>query len=391
MPSSEDLHLYIHIPFCPSKCPFCAFKTGVHRSSTIELYVKKICEEMTERLNPFSESIIKTIYIGGGTTNLLSIPQLAKIMETLVKSQSLDTNAEVTTELHPMLIQREYIQEMLKLGFNRFSVGVQSFQDQELAFLKRGYSSKEVCGKITILKDCDIKNLNLDFIIALPSQKEIQITSNIETALKFSPQHLSHYLLSYDEGSFWTQEKNKGRFTKTEEEQSGFLYDHTCNLLEKTSFLHYEISNWTRPGFECIHHTAFWSAKPYLGFGLSATSFDQGVHSRNNSRLEDYFKNPFLKEETLPCSTPEEGAITKIILQSRTKEGLQRNLFTEEKLMPLSEAGLLTLREGQITLTRKGWILNDYVVEQLVNALEDHESKHQIPNPNHSITNRVLE
>ncbi len=368
MSQKNELNLYIHIPFCPSKCPYCAFKTGVHRDSTIDLYVQKLCSEIQSRLTPLQKSSIRTIYMGGGTTNLLSIQQLSQIMKTIHDFTSFCEQPEITAELHPLLIQKEYIQEMLALGFNRFSIGVQSFQDEELQFLKRDYSSKEVQEKIFLLREAQIPNLNLDFIIALPSQEKEHLEANIQTALKFSPEHLSHYLLSMDEGSFWTHQKNKGQFEEIEEDRAAQLYNHVCQTLEN-SYHHYEISNWAKIGFECQHHLSFWDGKPYLGFGLSATSFDEKLHSRNTSDMKKYLENPILLEESLPFKSDQEKSITKIILGSRTKKGI-RNQFLKPQIDALREAGFIDSTKDSIVLTRKGWLFNDYVVEQLVNALE---------------------
>ncbi len=366
MSQENELNLYLHIPFCPSKCPYCAFKTGVHKDSTIDLYVQKLCSEIQSRLTPLQKSSIKTIYMGGGTTNLLSIQQLTQIMKIIHDLVRFDKQFEITAELHPLLIEKEYIQEMLALGFNRFSIGVQSFQDKELQFLKRDYSSKEVQEKILILKEAQIPNLNLDFIIALPSQEKEHLDLNLQTALKFAPEHLSHYLLSMDEGSFWTHQKNKGQFEEIEEERAAQLYNHVCQALEN-SYNHYEISNWAKTGFECQHHLSFWEGKPYLGFGLSATSFDGKIHSRNTSDIKKYLENPLLLEESLAFKSDQEKSIMEIILGSRTKKGIP-NRFLKTQIAALHEAGFINTTKDFVVLTRKGWLFNDYVIDQLINA-----------------------
>jgi oxygen-independent coproporphyrinogen-3 oxidase len=365
---SEPLQIYIHIPFCPSKCPFCAFKTGVRHRSTIDSYIEKLCEEIAARLSKLEHPAVETIYLGGGTPNLLEHGQIKKILETLFQFGRRDTLSEMTVEIHPKLITPENTKTLLDLGFNRFSLGVQSFDDGELDFLRRGYTSQEVMGKIQILKDEGVKNLNLDFIIAIPGQTLDKIRCNLETALKYEPAHLSHYLLSYEEGTHLTKEKTKGRVEEMDEDQSAVLYEQVCNILEKEGYSHYEISNWSRPGYECRHNQQFWNGKPYWGFGLSSTSFYEGVYTRNTSSLQDYISNPLMIEEHLQSTTEEQKLADKIIRQTRTREGVESGIFSEEILKPLFDAKLLVIEENHLKLTRKGWLLNDYVVDQLLSG-----------------------
>lgn len=363
---NEPLQLYIHIPFCPSKCPFCAFKTGVRHRSTIDSYIDKLCEEIGTRLGKMEQPDIETIYVGGGTPNLLEEDQIKRILETIFRHSRNNRLSECTVEIHPKLITPENTKILLNLGFNRFSVGIQSFHDEELDFLRRGHTSEDVMKKIQILKDEGIQNLNFDFIIAIPGQNARKIENNLKTALKYNPSHLSHYLLSYEEGTHLTKEKNKGHVQEMSEEEAAELYEHVCVILEKEGFEHYEISNWARPGYECLHNQQFWSGKPYLGFGLSATSFYEGIYSRNTSLLRDYVLNPFLIEEHLRSESQEEQFADKIIRQTRTREGIDSETFSKETLQPLLDAKLLLLDGTRVRLTRKGWLLNDYVVDQLL-------------------------
>jgi len=365
---SEMLQVYVHIPFCPSKCPFCAFKTGVRHRSTIESYVEKLCEEIGGRLSKLGQPALETIYLGGGTPNLLEQHQIKKILDTLFEFGRRETLSEQTVEIHPKLVTLENTKSLLDLGFNRFSLGIQSFNDSELDFLRRGYSSKEAVGKIQILKSEGVRNLNLDFIIAIPGQTSDIIRNNLQTALEFEPAHLSHYLLSYEEGTHLTKEKTKGVVEEMDEGESAKLYEHVCSILEKEGFNHYEISNWSKPGYECRHNQQFWRGKPYLGFGLSATSFYEGIYTRNTSSLQDYLAHPCLIEEHLESATEEQKLADKVMRQTRTREGVESRLFSKKTLQPLLEAHLLFLENDYLKLTRKGWLLNDYVVNQLLSG-----------------------
>ncbi|MBI1883099.1 MAG: radical SAM family heme chaperone HemW [Chlamydiae bacterium] len=366
---SDSLNLYIHIPFCPLKCPFCAFKTGVHSATTRQDYVEKLCFEITEKLRTRKNHRLVTLYMGGGSSNMLSTSQIKKILDTVLQYVTPENNFEATTEIHPKLISEKDIREMITMGFNRFSMGVQSFQDQELDFLKRGYTGEEVEHSIALIKKWGVENLNLDFILAIPGQTSESVFNTLEKALSFEPSHLSHYLLSCDEGSQFTREKEKGALLEMDEEDSSLLYEKTCDFLEQKNFIHYEISNWAQAGSECRHHLAFWSGKPYLGMGLSATSFDGESYTKNTSLLKNYLENPFSLEEKISCQGEASQKIRKIILGSRTHEGLVKNLFSENEIQKLSEENLLTQESDKIHLTRKGWLLNDYVTERLVDAL----------------------
>lgn len=365
----HPIHVYFHIPFCLSKCPYCAFKTGVRHSSTIDSYIDKLCLEITERLRNLPPLSIRTLYLGGGTPNLLSTAQIEKIMTAMRTYSTLESSAEITSEMNPQLIEKRKIQEMIQVGVNRFSVGVQSFHDDELLKLRRGYSGLDVMERIAVIRDCGIENLNLDFIIAIPGQNKDRIKSNIETALCFEPKHLSHYLLALDEGSQFTKEKLKGSFSEIEENKAAGLYEEVCHILQDEGFDHYEISNWAKPGFECRHNLAFWKGKPYLGFGLSATSFFDDRYIRNTSSLKDYLENPLAVEEEIPRLDEKQKLINRIIRESRLPEGLESGLFPSHTIQTLLDSGLLVSRSGKLLPTPQGWLLNDYVVDQLVQII----------------------
>ncbi|MBI1869563.1 MAG: radical SAM family heme chaperone HemW [Chlamydiae bacterium] len=370
MKNQNTDHIYIHIPFCSSKCPFCAFKTGVRHRSTISDYVHQLCKEIEGRLSERDKLNIETVYMGGGTSNLLQLEEIEKIMNSLFHhNASLKMLKEITIELHPNLISEDYIKGLIQLRFNRFSVGVQSFQEDELKVLRRGYTAQEVQKKISLLKETGIQNLNFDFMMAIPGQTLQSLQQNISIAQQFDPQHLSCYFLTLEEGTQFMREHEKGQFLEMNEETSSLFYEHLCAMLEKTNFLHYEISNWAKRGYECLHHLRFWEGKPYLGFGLSATSFDNDQYTLNTSSLKNYLSNPFLKEEILTFSTEETKKRDQIIRQSRTLQGIESTWFTPDQIKPLLEAKLLIKRKNQIRLTPKGWMLNDYVVGQLLEAI----------------------
>ncbi|MEI6221713.1 MAG: radical SAM family heme chaperone HemW [bacterium] len=368
--NSEQLpsNLYIHIPFCEKKCPYCSFYTKKGTPLEINKYIDSLCYEIKNRLTP-GLTCIETIYFGGGSPNILTPRQLKKICTSIIELSPLSPTAEITIELHPFLITQKYIEDLLAIGFTRFSIGVESLDDSELTLLGRNYSGQKAIDAINTVKKAGANNINLDFIIALPEQSKKSLNETISKAIELKPQHLSCYILIFKENSAFYQQKEKGILTELDEKTIKNLYYSLHDQLEEAGYLHYEIANWAKKGFQCKHNYNFWNGHEYLGFGPSAASFINDTHQTNVSTIKQYLTSPCSNYEKYPCKTSSQKIISKIIRQTRLTNGIETTQFSSKILKKLKEENLILINKKKAISTLKGWLVNDYVVQQLSNNM----------------------
>ncbi len=370
---SGDIALYVHFPFCRRKCHYCSFISYEKREADILSYVEAVKQEM--RLRSHGERL-GSIYLGGGTPSLLPPESVSDLFAAINRIFILDKNAEITMEANPGTINETYLNKVKKCGINRLSLGVQSFNDDELKILGRIHSANEAKQAIKFARNVGFDNLNLDLIYGLPGQSEHIWRSNLEEALALGLDHLSLYALTLEEDSPLRQTIAEGSLPAIDPDLTADLYELSEDILKKAGYIHYEISNWAKKGRECRHNLVYWKNLPYMGVGVAAHSFLEGHRLANTNNLDKYLKQ-FNRQ---PSWQPEMDEIINlklelaetVILGLRLIEGINKAAirhrfgiditeYFSSQIKEMTAAGLLKQNDGNISLTNRGRLLSNQV------------------------------
>ncbi len=377
----ENTGVYLHIPFCRSRCSYCDFATDVYKSEkAVDRYVNALVEEICRFQIPDSRFKISqskipidTIYFGGGTPSLLSPVQLEKIIEAIDGKFAIDSSAEITMEMNPTTVSPDSLREYRKLRINRASFGAQTFDDTELKRLGRKHTAQDVRETIGMLRDAGFDNVSFDLIAGLPRQTLGEWERNLDEALKLKPEHLSLYLLEIHESTPLAEQVRSGRQPLPDPELAAEMYELMLGKVSNQGYRQYEISNFCLPGFESEHNSKYWTLDPVFGFGCSAHSFD-GVNSRwSNER--DTLKYVSLLEEGISSIVEKTDINIKseyLFLGLRLNEGINLRAYqskfkaylTDEyadDFNNLIEDGLIEVNEHYLKLTPKGFLYSNEV------------------------------
>jgi putative oxygen-independent coproporphyrinogen III oxidase len=357
--------LYVHVPFCKTKCPYCDFYSLTSLSS-IPDWLEAVKQEMILYRDRFSR--FDSLYFGGGTPSLLSEHEFGSLANLLHRTFTVSRDAEFTVEVNPDDIDSDQPAVLRELGVNRISLGVQSFDDRDLRFLKRRHTADQAIKALDELKAAGFAKVGLDLMYGLPGQTESSWVKTLEQAVSFNPEHLSCYQLTIHESTPFWEIQARGEIEPLDEEKESAFFIRTSAFLEEKGYIHYEVSNFAK-GEEnlCRHNLKYWSRTPYLGLGPSAHSFQEGVRWWNHRDLEAYCralaegKAPVAGSETL---TPEQVYLETILLGFRTRDGVDREIFrgrpgTEEVLGHLRQAGVVRVVKGKVVPTVKGFLVAD--------------------------------
>src|SRR5687768_4841877 len=376
--------IYIHIPFCRSRCSYCDFATDVFKSEeTVERYVNALTKEIenfsfdkSQIQNPKSKIPIDTIYFGGGTPSLLAPKQLEKILNSLDKKFSIDKSAEITMEMNPATLTPETLKSYKRLGVNRASFGAQTFDDRELKRLGRRHTASDVRETIELLRDAGFPNVSFDLIAGLPRQTLRDWERNLDEALKLNPEHISLYLLEIHEGTPLAEQIRSGRQPLPDEDLAGEMYLLMLDKVSAKGYEQYEISNFSRSGFESRHNLKYWQFAPYFSFGVSAHSFDGETTRWSNERdTAAYVKrietgaSPIV--ETIELDENQRRA-EYAFLRLRLNEGIDLREFNKifgvdltqefaEDFARLISGGLIEKQENKLRLSKKGMLYSNEV------------------------------
>lgn len=371
--------LYIHIPFCESKCIYCDFYSMANNNHLIDKYIDALLVEAAQRKNELNSETITTVYLGGGTPSLLSITQLSKLVNGLKKVFDFSAVEEFTIEENPDDVTADYIQQAKSLGINRVSMGVQSFNDEDLRFINRRHTAKQATDAIHIIKEAGINNISIDLIYGIPGQNIEIWKNNVDTAISLSVQHISAYTLMYEEGTRLSVMRSLGKITEVDDDVVAAMYDYLVAQLKSNGYTHYEISNFALPGFHSRHNSSYWNFTPYLGLGVAAHSFDGTVRRFNPSNLKMYLDT--LGEGNL-CVEVEK--ITKaekydeyVMLRLRTADGIDADelmhrfdeeyyQFFIEKTKPLVSEGSLINENGRYYIPENHIMISDNITCDLL-------------------------
>lgn len=369
--------IYIHIPFCSSRCIYCGFFSTTNLNQR-ERYTAALCQELKMRCKELQEEKITTIYFGGGTPSLLSPQQLKLIFNTIEDYFNVSEVQEITLECNPDDISHTFLSNLKELPINRISMGIQSFNDETLHFLKRRHNSIQAINAVKNCKDAGYNNISIDLIYGIPGQNSQDFKSDIETAVSLDVTHISSYHLSYEEETpIWQMLINK-KIDSIDEEESVQMYNILCDTLKENDFNHYEISNFAKNGFESKHNSSYWNGVPYLGVGAGAHSFDGDTRRWNPDNLNEYIEGIELghtvyEEEHLTLADKHNEAI---MLGLRKQEGISlsnfKNRFGEELynlLLSNTEtqikSGTLIKERDRIHFSEHGLFISDNIVSSL--------------------------
>lgn len=376
-----ELGLYLHFPFCISKCPYCDFNSyQLKEEKQISSYISALYQEITAYSQKLKKSNIKTIYLGGGTPTILSGVQIYNILEYCKDKFTVDKNAEITIEANPGTLDGEKIKLIIESGINRLSLGAQSFDDLFLKKIGRIHNTQDIIDSYYLAQEKGFDNINIDIMFALPGQttKDLQIT--LKKAVFLKPDHLSLYNLTIKSGTEYYKKYKRGKLKLPTEDEEYDMYNWAINYLEESGFEHYEIANFARPYKRSMHNLIYWQNKPYLGIGAGAYSFIKGYRYMNYENPARYTKE--IMSGKLPVDNGEKLSLRKrmietIILGLRTKDGVgykkyktrfgvNLNDIFSKQVNKLVNLGLLQKDDFKIKLTKRGIFLANTVFREFV-------------------------
>ena len=334
MESSKRKHgIYIHIPFCVRKCNYCAFLSAPSDAEGIEKYVNALIDEINGCKVNFTS--VDSIYFGGGTPSLLSIKQIEKILNSLYENFSIDVDAEITLEANPGTLgpDNETVLSRLssyrKLGINRLSMGVQSMNDEVLKYLGRIHNAEEVRRDFRLARKAGFNNINLDLILSVPfteNPMELEI-KDAEELIKLAPEHISCYSLQIEEGTPFGKMYEDGTLCEIPDELDREIYHKVCEILKAHGYDRYEISNFAKSGFESRHNSKYWDMSDYLGLGLGASGFVNGIRYKNTDDMQEYLSGNYIAEEYK--NTEHDNISEAVFTGLRRKSGIEYDkIFT---------------------------------------------------------------
>lgn len=336
--TSDVLGLYIHLPFCRTKCTYCAFVSGTPRTDEdMDRYLEALLRQWNAAAKHIAGREVSTVFLGGGTPSLMGPDRMETLLQALHARCTISPDAEITIEANPESATTELFARLRPLGLNRVSMGAQTFHEDELAQLGRVHSAGEIGAAVSRAQDAGISNVSIDLIYGLPNQTASRWEENIRRALELPISHLSSYALSFEEGTLLHRLHEKGTVTAAPDETYSSMYDTLCESMHTAGFERYEISNWCREGMASRHNRIYWNRDEYLAMGVSAHGMLNGIRYswlRNSQtymdRLLDEENHAFWREDLLDEYVPltsDVAASDGMIFGLRLREGVCQNAF----------------------------------------------------------------
>jgi putative oxygen-independent coproporphyrinogen III oxidase len=373
--------IYVHIPFCVTRCNYCHFITRPWSESIAERYRIAVVREIESSLaSEAANAEVDSIYFGGGTPSLVPSEHIADLLGAIRRVFRVSPDCEISLEANPETITHEKANAYRALGVNRVSMGAQSFSDQELKAIGRIHDAAQIQTALRILREAGFENLNLDLILGLPGQRERQWLENIDNLARLHPAHVSIYMLDLDDKSPLYHEVRKGLHTLPDDDCISDLYLKTIDSLNVSGYEQYEISNFAQPGFACRHNLRYWLREPVFGFGVGSHSYDGCSRYANISRLSEYLER---LEGGLPVIewrreiNVHEALQEMLFLGLRLNRGVDWHQLAsncngrdleefELSLREISACGLVEWHDSYIRLTRTGMLLSNEVFQRFV-------------------------
>ena len=374
--------LYLHVPFCSSKCSYCAFYS-VTNNQLKQDYIEAICKELYLRKQFFKDihfknnqfkPLVNTVYFGGGTPSCLDEYAFEKIFNAIYDCFG-NSFEEVTIECNPDDITLSYA-KILKKYANRISLGIQTFNNDQLKLINRRHNAEEAIRAVDIIKEVGISNISIDLIFGFPKETLTDWLFDIDQAIKLNVQHVSAYSLMFEEGTKLYHLLKKKKIEQISEELSVEMYDVLIDKLSEAGLAQYEISNFAKPGFESRHNSSYWNETPYLGVGPSAHSYNLLTRSWNVSNVSQYIKS--ISKDILPFDEELIDDITRyndlVTTALRTKKGILLNslqgdfsrYILEQSSGFIKEGMIMKTTDNRLALTRKGYYISDAIMAELI-------------------------
>jgi oxygen-independent coproporphyrinogen-3 oxidase len=370
--------IYLHIPFCTRKCAYCDFYS-VANTKLSNHFIDAICKEIELQKNYLNNEKVQTIYFGGGTPSILTINQIEKILTYVHRYFNVDSNTEITLEANPDNLNTEYLKALKRLGVNRLSVGIQSFNDADLQLMKRKHSVIQAVNSVKEAQNQGFNNISIDLIYGLPDLAITNWEKNINEALNLNIQHISAYHLTIEPNTTFHKLYNKQKLNLPTEDESIDQFKLLIDKTAKNGFLHYEISNFALDGSISLHNTNYWMGVKYLGLGPSAHSYNLTSRQWNISNLNEYMdvilkgKAPSECEKLSKSDKYNDYLITSLrtmwglnteILKTEFGDKQEKYFIAKTKRM-LSEK-LLIKSGNNFILTEKGMFISDNIIQELL-------------------------
>ncbi len=322
--------IYLHIPFCIRKCGYCDFYS-ITDLSLKDKFVDSLISEISSRKSEFNEEQISTIYFGGGTPSLLTKQNLISILDTIYQYIPKKSVNELSIEVNPDDITPEFLEELIEIGFNRISIGTQSFNDDILKMMNRRHDAKQAMKTVQLAQKKGFKNISIDLIYGVPDMSLTDWESSLNIAVSMNVQHISAYHLTFEKGTPFYSKLKKGELKEISDSDSVDQYQKLLEILNRSGFNDYEISNFAQNGCESQHNSGYWSGKNYFGFGPGAHSYKNNIRRWNISNLLKYIKNvgsykSYFSNETL---SEEDRFNELIMLGLRTRKGVDMNFLND--------------------------------------------------------------
>lgn len=369
--------IYLHIPFCKSRCIYCDFYSGTDVSLRAH-YVQALCDELDLRASYLSTNVLDSVYFGGGTPSLLQAADFETIFAHIANYFTFSPSVEITLECNPDDLTEDYLSVVSQFPFNRISIGIQSFDDAELHFLNRRHSAQQAKEAVALCKMRGFDNISIDLMYGLPNQTLETWEQTLTVAMDLEIQHISAYSLMYEEGSPLTRLLRAQKITEMDEATNVALFEKLIDMLHAHGFEQYEISNFCRPDFHSRHNTSYWQGDSYLGIGAAAHSFDGVSRQWNVANTTRYMegvaaKNLIVEREEL---TFDERYNEFIFTALRTSKGinlelLERRFGTDrlayclQAVQPYVACGKVETSNGFLSLTRAGIFVSDGIMSDL--------------------------
>lgn len=380
MKNNKTIGLYIHIPFCRQKCLYCDFPSWAGKEGQMQGYVDALTKEIENRGKAYSDRKVVSVFFGGGTPTILSVPMLEQLMQAVFANWDIAEDAEITTEANPGTLDGEMAVALKKMGFNRLSMGVQAWQNRLLKDLGRIHTMEAFQENYKAVREAGFENVNTDLMFALPNQTMADWQETVRNIVGLNPEHISAYSLILEEGTPFFDRYEKGELEPAAEELDREMYHWAVDYLAKMGYGQYEISNFAKKGRQSRHNRIYWQAEEYLGLGLGAHSYMEGERFHNRYDLQEYIDangEVSLLKEDVEVITEEDALAEFMFLGLRLTEGVSfarfRERFGQEmkniygrQIEELVRDGLLNEDEIGVRLTARGVDISNVVFEKFL-------------------------
>ncbi|MCF7740941.1 MAG: radical SAM family heme chaperone HemW [Candidatus Marinimicrobia bacterium] len=390
---SDNFSIYIHFPFCERKCNYCSFYSLDNKPDLIPQWTEALCQELEFYEEQFQNKNLQTLYIGGGSPNLLPAESFEQLFSALKDFTDLNHLKEFTVEINPNNIKGRLLRTMRNNGVDRISIGAQSFFQDELNVLGRLHAPKQIKQAVVRVKNFNFPRISLDFIFGIPGQNLNTWRTTLEQAVNTGVEHLSLYNLSYEPGTPLTQKVKSGHKDALDEDLEWQMYKQAHEYLAQQGFEHYEISSWAKPGARSIHNQTYWNGTDYLGLGPAAHSYYSRTRRWNSADLQNYIDN--LSQNRRPTFEKEniddyKYRLEKLFLSLRTNQGINLSELSDLYLIPeksiktivdkelgYRKNNLVVFSKNNLKLSLRGWFLSNSIIASLASKFDSYQKGDQ--------------